>query len=97
MKRLRVFLIGIVVLLGCDETETFIVENNAKPVIEFIDENNISFLQDSIKTSGLVGQFPRDFEVRISDVNGNISGVGVQPDSDAPYLLVQYDSILVDL
>ena len=97
MKKFVIFL-SFIYLISCDETEVFIESQNNSPVISFIDgESEVSTLTDSIKVSGLVGQFPLNFRLSLKDINENLEGVDLFSDTDNRYLFIQYDSILVDL
>lgn len=85
-------------MLACDETDLFIEGQNTRPSISFIEgETESASLSDSIKVSGLVGQFPLEFTLSLKDMNGNLEGVDLFNDTENRYLLIQYDSILVDL
>lgn len=96
----RIFLIvGIAFVFGaCENSEEFFNDLNGSPeVMIVVDEQADTFLSDSVKTSGEFGQFPFDFTLEVNDVNGNIEGVGIETVQGSPYLLVQFDSILIDL
>ncbi|MEQ6169140.1 hypothetical protein AAOE16_18215 [Ekhidna sp. MALMAid0563] len=93
-----VILILLLSLFACDETDLYVESQNSKPSIAFVNgDQQSTTLTDSIKVSGLVGQFPLEFTLSLKDINENLEGVDLLNDSENRYLFIQYDSILVDL
>ena len=101
MKQLNIyfFLTWTIGLVACDNTEDLVQQRNDAPVIQILinDEPEGTFFEDSVKSSGLAGQFPFDFEVEINDENLNLSEVFINSALNSPFFLIQFDSILIDL
>ena len=98
MKNYFAFIVLVILLVSCDTSEEFLEGINNRPTISIATESETnSIIVDSVKTLGVIGQFPYEFELVVDDINGNISGIGISDDVTDPYLLIQYDSVLIDI
>lgn len=87
----------LIAVISCDTSSEYIDNLNVGPeLLIVVDGESSDHVSDSVKTSGEVGQFEYEFDLVASDANDNLLGIGIDSGVDE-YLLIQYDSILIDI
>lgn len=83
---------------GLDNTEDVIADRNSPPLIDILarGDNHGNHLLDTTKTSGLAGQFPLKFSIKVQDVNANLNSIPLDNFPIAEAFSIQFDSLLVD-